>query len=89
VWACLQEIKSVMPPLLKIEESLAERSTDSFPPPLNMAPLPPMIVTEKVEARPLPPAAAGCSCLRCCCCCASLHRNHFAFAPADAGLAGR
>jgi hypothetical protein len=47
----LQEIKSLMPPVHKIEESLAERSTDSFPPPLNMAPLPPMIVTEKGEAR--------------------------------------
>jgi hypothetical protein len=47
---CLQEIKDVMPPVFKIEELLAERSTDSFPPPLNMAPLPPMIITEKGES---------------------------------------
>ena len=39
-----------MPPVSKIEDSLLERSTQSFPPPLNMAPLPPMIVTEKGES---------------------------------------
>jgi hypothetical protein len=48
--ACLQEIKDVMPPVFKIEDSIVEHSTDSFPPPLNMAPLPPMIVTEKGES---------------------------------------
>jgi hypothetical protein len=48
--ASLQEIKDVMPPVFKIEESLEERSTESFAPPLNMVPLPPMIVTEKGES---------------------------------------
>ena len=39
-----------MPPVFKIEDSLEERSTAAFPPPLNIAPLPPMIVTEKGES---------------------------------------
>ena len=40
----------MMPPVFKIEESLTERSTDAFPPPLNGTPLPPMIVTERGES---------------------------------------
>ena len=40
----------MMPPVFKIEESLTERSTAAFPPPLNCAPLPPMIVTERGES---------------------------------------
>ena len=39
-----------MPPVFKIEDSLLERSTEGFPPPLNVVPLPPMIVTEKGES---------------------------------------
>ena len=39
-----------MPPVSKIEDSITERSTEGFPPPLNIAPLPPMIVTEKGES---------------------------------------
>ena len=39
-----------MPPVCKIVDSLVERSTQGFPSPLNVAPLPPMIVTEKGES---------------------------------------
>ena len=39
-----------MPPVCKIVDSLVERSTKGFPSPLNVAPLPPMIVTEKGES---------------------------------------
>jgi hypothetical protein len=46
----LQAISSVTPPLFKIEDSPEALSTDTFPAPLNMAPLPPLIVTEKGES---------------------------------------
>ena len=47
---CAQEIRDAMPLVSKIEDSFAERSTEGFPPPLNIAPRPPMIVTEKGES---------------------------------------
>ena len=47
---CAQEIKDAMPPVSEIEDSITERSTEGFPPPLNIAPPPPMIVTEKGES---------------------------------------
>ena len=46
----MQGIKDAMPPVHLIGDSQAAWSTQDFPPPLNMAPLPPLIVTEKGES---------------------------------------
>jgi hypothetical protein len=46
----LQGIKGVMVPIFQIEDSMQARSTENFPAPLNMRPLPAMIITEKGEA---------------------------------------
>ena len=47
---CMQAIQEVMPPVFSVEETLQALSTAHFPPPLDVAPLPPMIVTEKGES---------------------------------------
>lgn len=49
VHAPVQAIKPVMVPVFCVLNSPDVRSTAHFPPPLNMAPLPPMIVTEQGE----------------------------------------
>ena len=46
----MQVIKPIMVPVYEILSTQQVRATNTFPPPLNMAPLPPMIVTEKGEA---------------------------------------
>jgi hypothetical protein len=46
----LQAIQEVMPPVFCVEESPQTLSTAAFPFPLNVAPMPPMIVTEKGES---------------------------------------
>jgi hypothetical protein len=47
----VQGIKEVMPPVFAIENSNEARSTMQYPPPLNLRPLPPMIIVEKGEVQ--------------------------------------
>ena len=46
----MQAIQEVMPPVFSVEESPQALSTAHFPHPLNVAPLPPMIIVEKGES---------------------------------------
>ena len=46
----MQAIQGIMPPVVKIQQSGPELATSDFVPPLNMKPLPPVIVTEKGES---------------------------------------
>ena len=46
----MQAIQEVMPPVFSVVESAQALSTAQFPPPLNVAPLPPMIIVEKGES---------------------------------------
>ena len=45
----MQALREVMPPVLKVEASVASSAT-RFPSPLAVAPLPSMIVTERGES---------------------------------------
>jgi hypothetical protein len=45
----LQSIKGIMVPIFHIEDSMQFRSTETFPAPLNVQPLPAMVITEKGE----------------------------------------
>jgi hypothetical protein len=46
----LQVIRDVMPPVFMIDDSMEGCSTQTFPPPLNVRPLPPFMITEKGES---------------------------------------
>jgi hypothetical protein len=45
----LQSIKSTTVPIIQIEDSMQFRSTAAFPAPLNVRPLPALMITEKGE----------------------------------------
>jgi hypothetical protein len=45
----LQGIKGIMVPIFQIEDSMQFRATETFPAPLNVQPLPAMVITEKGE----------------------------------------
>ena len=45
----MQSIKPIMVPVFDVLDNMQERSTERLPPPLNMMPLPPMMITEKGE----------------------------------------
>ena len=46
----VQVIREIMPPVFAIESSMQTRNTANFPAPLNLRPLPPLIIVEKGES---------------------------------------